>query len=154
MLRKNRFGRQLDDGLADHGVFARDVVMAGIMGVGPVADAFVIALRLPNHFRTIFGEGAFNAAFIPTYAQTREKKTAPRQAISSQVGSGRCFLAIQIGMLVLALAFMPWLVSALAPGVVGDDQRFDLTVTLTRITFPYLLFVTLVTNALGPSERA
>jgi len=124
--------------------FARDVVMAGIMGVGPVADAFVIALRLPNHFRTIFGEGAFNAAFIPTYAQTREKNgTEAGHLFASRIWT--LLLAIQIVMLVLALAFMPWLVSALAPGVVGDDQRFDLTVTLTRITFPYLLFVTLVT---------
>ncbi len=124
--------------------FARDVVMAAIMGVGPVADAFVIALRLPNHFRTIFGEGAFNAAFIPTYAQTREKDgTRAGQLFASRIWT--LLLAIQIVLLALALAFMPWLVSALAPGVVGDDQRFDLTVTLTRITFPYLLFVTLVT---------
>ncbi|HMB10340.1 murein biosynthesis integral membrane protein MurJ [Saliniramus sp.] len=124
--------------------FARDVVMAGIMGVGPVADAFVIALRLPNHFRTIFGEGAFNAAFIPTYAQTREKNgNEAGHLFASRIWT--LLLAIQIVLLALALAFMPWLVSALAPGVVGDDQRFDLTVTLTRITFPYLLFVTLVT---------
>ncbi|MCC5979553.1 MAG: murein biosynthesis integral membrane protein MurJ [Salinarimonas sp.] len=124
--------------------FVRDVVMAAIMGVGPVADAFVIALRLPNHFRTIFGEGAFNAAFIPTYAQTREKNgTQAGHLFASRIWT--LLLAIQILLLALALAFMPWLVSALAPGVVGDEQRFDLTVTLTRITFPYLLFVTLVT---------
>ena len=124
--------------------FVRDIVMAAIMGVGPIADAFVIALRLPNHFRTIFGEGAFNAAFIPTYAQTREK---------SGVEAGRLFadriwtltLVIQIALLALALAAMPWLVGLLAPGVVSDPERYDLTITLTRITFPYLLFVTLVT---------
>ena len=88
--------------------FVRDIVMAAIMGVGPITDAFVIALRLPNHFRTIFGEGAFNAAFIPTYAQTREKG-------GSQ--AGRLFadriwtltLVIQIALLALALAAMPWL---------------------------------------------
>ncbi len=124
--------------------FVRDIVMAAIMGVGPIADAFVIALRLPNHFRTIFGEGAFNAAFIPTYAQTREK---------AGVEAGRLFadriwtltLVIQIALLALALAAMPWLVGLLAPGVVGDPERYELTITLTRITFPYLLFVTLVT---------
>ncbi|MGY6569814.1 MAG: murein biosynthesis integral membrane protein MurJ [Salinarimonas sp.] len=124
--------------------FVRDIVMAAIMGVGPIADAFVIALRLPNHFRTIFGEGAFNAAFIPTYAQTREK---------SGVEAGRLFadriwtltLVIQIALLALALAAMPWLVGLLAPGVVSDPERYELTITLTRITFPYLLFVTLVT---------
>lgn len=124
--------------------FARDVVMAGIMGVGPVADAFVIALRLPNHFRTIFGEGAFNAAFIPTYAQTRETRgTEAGHLFASRIWT--LLLAIQVVLLALALAFMPWLVSALAPGVIGDEARFDLTVTLTRITFPYLLLVTLVT---------
>src|SRR5918911_1489452 len=52
--------------------FIRDVVIAAVMGVGPVADAFVVALRLPNHFRAIFGEGAFNAAFVPAYARLNE----------------------------------------------------------------------------------
>src|SRR4030081_3045560 len=51
--------------------FARDIILAAVLGAGPVADAFFVALRLPNHFRAIFAEGAFNAAFIPAYARVR-----------------------------------------------------------------------------------
>ncbi|WP_372422972.1 murein biosynthesis integral membrane protein MurJ [Salinarimonas chemoclinalis] len=124
--------------------FARDVTMAAVMGAGPITDAFVVALRLPNHFRAIFGEGAFNAAFIPTYAQAR----AARGDADARIFAGRItalVLAVQLLVLATALAFMPQLVGLLAPGFVDDPDRFDLTVTLTRITFPYLLFVTLVT---------
>ncbi|GGK31645.1 murein biosynthesis integral membrane protein MurJ [Salinarimonas ramus] len=124
--------------------FARDVVMAAVLGAGPITDAFVVALRLPNHFRAIFGEGAFNAAFIPTYAQAR----AARGDADARIFAGRIaslVLAVQLLVLAGALAFMPQLVGLLAPGFVDDPERFELTVTLTRITFPYLLFVTLVT---------
>lgn len=122
--------------------FVRDVVMAAIMGAGPLTDAFVVAFRLPNHFRAIFGEGAFNAAFVPTYGRLYETEGAPRAAAFAD----RIFalmLLVQIGLLALALAFMPFLVSALAPGL--PPGTFELAVTLTRITFPYLLLITLVT---------
>ncbi|WP_349371295.1 murein biosynthesis integral membrane protein MurJ [Salinarimonas sp.] len=124
--------------------FARDVTMAAILGAGPITDAFVVALRLPNHFRAIFGEGAFNAAFIPTYAQAR----AARGDGDARIFAGRItalVLATQLLVLAAALAFMPQLVGLLAPGFVDDPVRYDLAVALTRITFPYLLFVTLVT---------
>ena len=61
--------------------FVRDVVLAAVMGAGPVADAFVVALRIPNHFRAIFGEGAFNSAFLPTYAQVLETDGDGRRAL-------------------------------------------------------------------------
>ncbi|MDO9426526.1 MAG: murein biosynthesis integral membrane protein MurJ [Methylobacterium sp.] len=124
--------------------FARDVVMAAILGAGPVADAFVVAFRLPNHFRAIFGEGAFNTAFVPTYAGLAE---------AAEAGAARRFadriftlmLLVQIVFLALAMPAMPWVVRALAPGFSDDPERFALAVSLTRITFPYLLFMTLVT---------
>ena len=128
--------------------FVRDVVMAAVMGAGPIADAFVVALRLPNHFRAIFGEGAFNAAFVPTYARVHETKGFD----SARVFADRIFtlsLVVQIVLLVIALAATPWVVRALAPGFAEDPAKFELTVTLTRITFPYLLFVTLVTVLSG-----
>jgi putative peptidoglycan lipid II flippase len=128
--------------------FLRDVVMAAVMGAGPIADAFVVALRLPNHFRSIFGEGAFNAAFVPTYARVHETKGFD----SARVFADRIFtlsLIVQVVLLVLALAATPWVVRALAPGFAEDPAKFALTVTLTRITFPYLLFVTLVTVLSG-----
>jgi putative peptidoglycan lipid II flippase len=128
--------------------FFRDVVMAAMMGAGPIADAFVVALRLPNHFRAIFGEGAFNSAFIPTYARVHETKGRdPARLFADRMFS--LMLAVQIVLLGLALVAMPWVVRLLAPGFSGDPARFDLAVTLTRITFPYLLFVTLVTLLSG-----
>jgi putative peptidoglycan lipid II flippase len=128
--------------------FIRDVVIAAVMGVGPVADAFVVALRLPNHFRAIFGEGAFNAAFVPAYARLNE--TGGRDP--ARLFADRVFtltLLIQIALLAVALPGMPWVVRLLAPGFSEDPQKFALAVTLTRITFPYLLFVTLVTLLSG-----
>src|SRR3954470_13022186 len=118
------------------------------MGVGPVADAFVVALRLPNHFRAIFGEGAFNAAFVPTYARLNE--TDGRD--TARLFADRVFtltLLVQLILIALALPAMPWVVRLLAPGFSEDPAKFTLAVTLTRITFPYLLFVTLVTLVSG-----
>src|SRR5919112_642830 len=128
--------------------FFRDVVIAAMMGAGPFADAFVVALRLPNHFRAIFGEGAFNSAFIPTYARVHETKGSdPAQLFADRIFS--LMLVVQVVLLVIAWLAMPWVVRALAPGFSDDPVRFDLAVTLTRITFPYLLFVTLVTILSG-----
>src|SRR3954452_21809831 len=128
--------------------FARDVVIAAVMGIGPVADAFVVALRLPNHFRAIFGEGAFNSAFVPACAAARETK-GPAAATLFADRVFTLMLIVQLALLVAALAGMPWVVRALAPGFSEDPQKFALAVTLTRITFPYLLFVTLVTLLSG-----
>ncbi|ACA19623.1 integral membrane protein MviN [Methylobacterium sp. 4-46] len=128
--------------------FLRDVVMAAVMGAGPIADAFVVAFRLPNHFRAIFGEGAFNVAFVPTYAGldgAGEREDARRFA-------DRIFtlmLLIQVALLALALPMMPLVVRALAPGFAEEPEKFALAVALTRITFPYLLFITLVTLLSG-----
>src|SRR5215210_1246351 len=128
--------------------FFRDVVIAATMGAGPVADAFVVALRLPNHFRAIFGEGAFNNAFIPTYARVLEAGgAAPARAFADRIFT--LMLIVQLAILVPALAGMPWLIELLAPGFSADPAKFDLAVTLTRITFPYLLFITLVTLLSG-----
>ncbi|MDJ1159410.1 murein biosynthesis integral membrane protein MurJ [Chelatococcus sp. SYSU_G07232] len=128
--------------------FFRDVVMAAVMGAGLVADAFVVAFKLPNHFRAIFGEGAFNAAFIPAYARIRE--TAGAEA--ARLFADRVWtlmLIVQLALAALALAGMPWLVRVLAPGFSDESEKFALAVTLTRITFPYLLFITLTTLVSG-----
>jgi len=124
--------------------FARDIILAAVLGAGPVADAFFVALRLPNHFRAIFAEGAFNAAFVPAYARIRESGGAGRAAVFAD----RIFtllLASQIVLLAVALLFTPAVIEVLAPGFARDPGRFALAVELTRITFPYLLLVTLVT---------
>jgi putative peptidoglycan lipid II flippase len=124
--------------------FARDIVLAAVLGAGPVADAFFVALRLPNHFRAIFAEGAFNAAFVPAYARLHATGTGENAPLFAD----RVFtllLASQIVLLAVALVFTPGVIALLAPGFVDDPSRFSLAVDLTRITFPYLLLITLVT---------
>src|ERR1700676_1439035 len=124
--------------------FMRDIMLAAIIGAGPVADAFFVAFRLPNHFRAIFAEGAFNAAFIPAYARIRTQSGET----AAKLFGDRIFtllLATQIVLLALALLFTPQAIDLLAPGFSRDPQQFALAVGLTRITFPYLLLITLVT---------
>ena len=124
--------------------FLRDIMLAAILGAGPLADAFFVALRLPNHFRAIFAEGAFNSAFVPAYARIRQQ---------DGVGLARLFadriftllFAVEAVLLLLALAFTPAVIRLLAPGFADDQGQFALAVSLTRITFPYLLLVSLVT---------
>src|SRR6202140_500969 len=128
--------------------FVRDIILTAVLGARPVADAFFVALRLPNHFRAIFAECAFNAAFVPAYARIREQGGAERAGLFAD----RVFtllLARQIVLLAVALFFTPAVIDVLAPGFAHDPQRYALAVDLTRITFPYLLLVTLVTLYAG-----
>jgi putative peptidoglycan lipid II flippase len=128
--------------------FVRDVVMAAVLGAGPMADAFFIAFRLPNHFRAIFAEGAFAAAFVPAYARTLEEAGLPAAKLfADQIASA--LILINLVILAFALLFTPWVVSVLAPGLVDDPARFDLAVALTRITFPYLALVSIETLFAG-----
>src|SRR2546423_9833505 len=138
--------------------FARDIMLAAILGAGPIADAFFVALRLPNHFRAIFAEGAFNAAFVPAYARIREQSGAG----VAQTFADRIFtllLASELALLALALAFTPQVIALLAPGFVADPARYAVASELTRITFPYLVLASLVTlyggifKALSPFAR-
>jgi putative peptidoglycan lipid II flippase len=124
--------------------FARDVMLAAILGAGPVADAFFVAFRLPNHFRAIFAEGAFNAAFVPAYAHVHGEKGET----SAHLFADRIFTLLflsQVVLLVAAFVFMPQAMSVLAPGFTEDAEQRRLAIELTRITFPYLLLITLVT---------
>jgi putative peptidoglycan lipid II flippase len=135
--------------------FVRDIVMAAVLGAGPVADAFYIAFRLPNHFRAIFAEGAFNAAFVPAYARVKTQEGP----VSARLFADRMLtavVAVQFAFLGLALAATPWVVAILAPGLSDDPERFDLAVAFTRITFPYLgliAVVTLVGGVLNANDR-
>jgi putative peptidoglycan lipid II flippase len=123
---------------------ARDIMLAAILGAGPVADAFYVAWRLPNSFRAIFAEGAFNTAFIPAYAHVHGKGGE----VSARLFANRIFtllFAAQVVLLVAALLFMPQAISLLAPGFSSEPEQRHLAIELTRITFPYLLLITLVT---------
>jgi putative peptidoglycan lipid II flippase len=124
--------------------FGRDLALGAILGAGAVADAFVVAFKLPNQFRAIFGEGAFNTAYVPSYSRVLTVEGADEaKHFSSQIFT--LLLASQLVLLALAFAFTPWLVELIAPGFQADPDKFALAVRMTRITFPYLMFITLVT---------
>src|SRR5271163_4628877 len=123
---------------------ARDIMLAAFLGAGPVADAFYVAWRLPNNFRAIFAEGAFNTAFIPAYAHVHGKGGET----SGRLFASRIFTLLflsQVVLLVVAWLFMPQVIHLLAPGFADDSEQRRLAIELTRITFPYLLLITLVT---------
>src|SRR3984893_17720464 len=124
--------------------FARDIILADILGAGPMADAFFVALRLPNNFRAIFAEGAFNAAFIPAYAHVHGKGGET----SARLFANRIFTLLflsQVVLLVVAWVFVQQVRRLLAPGFAVDSEQHRLAIELTRITFPYLLLITMVT---------
>ncbi|MEO0752898.1 MAG: murein biosynthesis integral membrane protein MurJ [Pseudomonadota bacterium] len=131
--------------------FARDVLIAGLIGPGVVMDAFVAAFRLPNMFRRFFAEGAFNAAFVPMFSKRIEAEDDP-EAFASLALSGLSLVLLLLTA--LAMIFMPALVYITAEGF-ANDPRFDITVGYGRIVFPYILFISLaalfsgVLNATG-----
>ncbi|MFZ1815500.1 MAG: murein biosynthesis integral membrane protein MurJ [Rhizobiaceae bacterium] len=118
--------------------FVREALIASTLGAGPVADAFYAAFRFPNLFRRIFAEGAFNAAFIPLFGKELETggRDAARQ-FAQQILSALVFVLLLLTA--LAMMVMPFLVgTVIAPKFAADPQKFDLTVELARIMFPYL----------------
>ena len=123
--------------------FVRDVLTAALLGAGPVADAFFVAQRLPNLFRSLFAEGAFSAAFVPLFAgMMAERGRAAARAFAEDALA--VLLAALLAFVLLGEIFMPWVMSVIAPGFGDDPAKFALAVALARITFPYLLFIALV----------
>ncbi|MCH1541671.1 MAG: murein biosynthesis integral membrane protein MurJ [Alphaproteobacteria bacterium] len=123
--------------------FIRDIFLAALLGAGPLAEIFVIAFRLPNLFRRLFAEGAFNAAFVPLFSKRlQEDGQAAALAFAGQIFS--VLLAALAMFTLLAEIFMPALVLALAQGFAGDAEKFDLAVHYARISFPYLIFMSLM----------
>ncbi len=125
----------------------RDMVMAPILGHGVLSDAFFVAFRLPNHFRTIFAEGAYNAAFVPMYTGLRAQNEESAHRFSREMLGWQ--IAVQVVLLAVALVATPYLVALLAPGYVGKPEQMGLAVSLTRITFAYLLCIAVVTHLGG-----
>jgi putative peptidoglycan lipid II flippase len=123
--------------------FMRDIALAAVIGTGPVAEAFVVAFRFPNLFRRWFGEGAFNAAFVPLYAKRLEGEGRDAARVfASQALSG--LGSVLLVLSALAMIAMPWAMYVLAPGFADTPEKFDLTVSMSRIAFPYLLCMSLV----------
>jgi putative peptidoglycan lipid II flippase len=123
--------------------FVRDILFAWAFGAGWVADAFNVAFRFPNLFRRLFGEGAFNSAFIPLFAKELEQNgREDARAFAEEAMSG--LIAVLVALTIVAILAMPWLMYLLAPGFSVMPEKFDLAVLLTQITFPYLLCMSLV----------
>lgn len=119
--------------------FVRDILIAAWMGTGPVAEAFLVAFALPNMFRRFFAEGAFNMAFVPMFSKKLEARD---DAVGFAQNALAALTLVLVIFTVLATVFMPWLVLAMASGFRGDE-RFDIAVTLGRVVFVYILFISL-----------
>lgn len=128
--------------------FGRDMLIATFIGTGPIADAFFVALKLPNLFRRLFGEGAFNAAFIPAFSGLLQSEgTAAAKQFAQEAFA---VMAFWLGiMTILGEIFMPELMVVLAPGFTENPAKFALAVSLSRITFPYLVLICLAALVSG-----
>ncbi len=121
--------------------YLRDIIIAIFLGTSVYADAFFVAFRLPNTFRRLFAEGTFNAAFIPSYAEENLKSKERGKKFADEVFN--LLLIFLIITVLLIEIFTPFLVYIIAPGFYNNPDKFSLAVELTRITFPFLLFVSL-----------
>lgn len=128
--------------------FARDMVLANFLGAGAVSDAFFVAFKLPNFFRSLFGEGAFTTAFVPMLSQKLVSDGREKSMIfaAKAISVLAFFLAIFV---ILMEIFMPWVVDVLAPGFADNGGKIELATTLSRITFPFLLFISIVSFQSG-----
>lgn len=124
--------------------FVRDILLASFLGTGVQAQAFLVALKLPNFFRRLFAEGAFNAAFVPMFSSTLEEKGN----VAAKKLAEHIFALLLVSLIVFTIVFelfMPYVLYVIAPGFVDSPEIFSLTTLLTRITFPYLLFISVAT---------
>ena len=121
--------------------YLRDILIAIILGTGFLADVFFVAFRIPNTFRRLFSEGTFNAAFVPSYTNEQRFGKKKSDIFANQVFN--LLLIILLFLVILIEIFAPFFVSLLAPGFTGNEKKIYLAIELTRITFPFLLFVSL-----------
>src|SRR5262249_51911631 len=123
--------------------FIRDIVLTALLGSGAVADAFIVAFKLPNFFRRLFAEGAFSAAFVPLFSGELQAHGRDQAvAFARQAHAALLVLVLFSALLIVA---MPAVVALLAPGMRDDQPTFALAVEFGRIGFPYLLFISLAT---------
>ncbi|MDR2239091.1 MAG: murein biosynthesis integral membrane protein MurJ [Zoogloeaceae bacterium] len=128
--------------------FARDFVIARTFGAGIATDAFFVAFRLPNLLRRMFAEGAFSQAFVPILAEYKNRRTDGETKILVDHAASLLFLVL-LAVTLLGIVLTPILIYVSAPGFSADADKFALTVQLTRIAFPYILFISLVSLAGG-----
>lgn len=128
--------------------FIRDVVIARVFGAGLGTDAFFVAFKIPNFMRRLFAEGAFSQAFVPVLSEYKAKRSVDevRTLIADAAGTLGGFLTL---LSVAGMLGAPWLVMLFAPGFIDEAEKFALTTELLRVTFPYLLFISLAALAGG-----
>jgi putative peptidoglycan lipid II flippase len=122
--------------------FGRDIVLSAVLGSGPVADAFIVAFKLPNLFRRLFAEGAFSAAFVPLFARELQGEGRDAALVFARQAHA-CLLMVLVPFTLLMIVAMPAVIWVMAPGFTAEKPIFDLAVTYGRITFPYLVFISL-----------
>ena len=128
--------------------FVRDILIAAVLGAGAGADVFFVAFKLPNLFRRLFAEGAFSMAFVPMFAGRVESDGIRSAKIFAEAAFSILFWVLLVFVVVVQIA-MPLVMLGFAPGFAGNPEKFSLAVELTRITFPYLLFISLVSLMAG-----
>lgn len=128
--------------------FIRDALVAAVLGTTPAADAYLAAFRFPNLFRRLFAEGAFNTAFIPLFSKALEE-AGPDEARLWAARIMSWLVVVVLGVTVLAEIFMPWVLLPFVPGFTDDPAKYELTVLLTRICFPYLACMSLLAAYAG-----
>jgi len=133
--------------------FARDILLAARIGAGPIGDAWATALMFPNLFRRIFAEGAFAQAFVPSYARTLEEE-GPEAARLVAEEAMRVLFAATAGLTLLAQFAMPWILLVIHGGQADDAENFPLAILLTRITMPYLTFISIAALLSGVLNSA
>ena len=121
--------------------YIRDFFIAIYLGSGPIADAFFVAFRIPNTFRRLFAEGTFNAAFVPSY--TSEFVSSKKKAHKFANSVFNLLVLALLSLTILVEIFMPYFIKLIAPGFSIIDEKFKLAVDLTRITFPFLFFISI-----------
>lgn len=128
--------------------FMRDVVLAVMFGAGPAMDAFLVAFKIPNFLRRLFAEGAFAQSFVPVLSATRDKEGGDEVKQLVAVVSGTLGV-ILLGLTVVGVIAAPLLIYLFAPGFANSPDQFSMAVTMLRITFPYLFFISLTALAGG-----
>ena len=128
--------------------FIRDMLIANFLGAGNISDAFLVSFKLPNLFRSLFAEGAFTAAFVPLFS-SKLVSAGKEESIRFAAKAVSFLTFILILFIILFEIFMPTIVKILAPGFVSDPQKMALTIDLCRITFPFLLFISIVSFQAG-----
>src|SRR5215470_21654 len=118
--------------------FVRDIVLSAVLGSGAMADAFFVALKLPNFFRRLFAEGAFSAAFVPLFARELEAHGRDQALVFARQAQA-ALVVVLVPFSALLILGMPVVVALLAPGMRHDPPTFALAVEFGRIGFPYLL---------------